>query len=80
MSIFRRNKKVKKVMMTRGGLVPADRFDCVLELVKDLPATEFRRFMDGIELAWKGYDKALRVQTREEKETRPVGFVETEVN
>lgn len=39
-----------------------------LSLVKDLDKTEFNRFIDGLTLAWQGYDRIRRVQTIDEKE------------
>lgn len=58
---------------------PESRFEAVYELVKDLPKADFKRLMDGIELAWQGYDKALRVQTREEKENADIYSAEKEL-
>ena len=38
-----------------------------IEYIIELDKTEFNRFMDSIEDIWKGYDKLVRVKTREEK-------------
>lgn len=38
-----------------------------IDYITELDKTEFNRFMDSIEDIWKGYDKLLRVKTREEK-------------
>lgn len=48
------------------------KFNLILDVVKDLDKTEFKRFVDSVTLAWQGYDKLLRVQTREEKETKDI--------
>lgn len=73
MSIFKRKKYNEK-------LKPEERFERVYELVKDLPKTDFKRLMDGIDLAWQGYDKALRVQTREEKDDSDIYATEKELS
>lgn len=44
------------------------RFQPALDLVKDLDKKEFNRFIDGLTLAWQGYDRIRRVQTIDEKE------------
>lgn len=44
------------------------RFQQGLNLVKDLDKREFNRFVDGLTLAWQGYDRIRRVQTIDEKE------------
>lgn len=62
-----------------GGSTPEERFTTVFDIVKDLPKTDFKRLMDGIDLAWQGYDKALRVQTREEKENADIYAAEKEL-
>lgn len=49
-------------------LDPEGRFEAVYSLVKDLPRADFNRLIDGVKLAWEGYDKALRVKTRDEKD------------
>ena len=59
------------------------RFQTVLDVVKDFDKANFKKFMSAIELAWSGYDKALRAPTRGEKETGDIdeaelGLIETE--
>lgn len=59
------------------------RFQTVLDVVKDFDKQNFKKFMAAIELAWSGYDKALRAPTRSEKETGDIdeldlGLLETE--
>ncbi len=58
---------------------PESRFEAVYELTKDLPKADFNRLIDGIKLAWEGYDKALRVKTREEKENADIYDAEKEL-
>ena len=52
-------------------------FQKIVDIVKYLDKTEFKKFMDATESVWEGYDKLLRVKTREEKEVRPVDEVLT---
>ena len=59
------------------------RFQTVLDVVKDFDKANFKKFMGAIELAWSGYDKALRAPTKSEKETGDIdeaelGLLETE--
>lgn len=59
------------------------RFQTVLDIVKDFDKANFKKFMGAIDLAWKGYDKALRAPTKGEKETGDIdeveiGLIETE--
>lgn len=48
------------------------RFQQGLVLVRDLDKREFKRFVDGLTLAWQGYDCMRRVQTIDEKETADI--------
>lgn len=48
------------------------RFQRGLDLVKDLDKREFKRFIDGLTLAWQGYDSMRRVQTIDEKENKDI--------
>lgn len=56
-------------------------FQTIVNIVKYLDKTEFKKFMEATQLVWDGYDKLLRVKTRDEKETKPVDevadFIET---
>lgn len=70
------------IFKKKGGwnLEPERRFEAVYSLVKDLPKADFNRLIDGIKLAWEGYDKALRVKTREEKENADIYDAEKELS
>ena len=59
----RKNKGMDKV---------ESRFQRGLDLVKDLDKREFKRFIDGLTLAWQGYDSMRRVQTIDEKENKDI--------
>ena len=52
------------------------RFQTVLDVVKDFDKADFKKFMSAIELAWSGYDKALRASTKGEKETGDITELE----
>lgn len=56
-----------------------ERFQTALNLVKDLDRREFKRFVDGLTLAWQGYDRIKQVQTIDEKEAEEVNAAEKEL-
>lgn len=61
MGLFRKkSKKFEDDIYTR--------FQQAINLVKDLDKKEFARFVDGLTLAWQGYDRLRQVQTIDEKE------------
>ncbi len=70
MAVFKKKKIADKV---------ESRFQQAISLVKDLDKKEFKRMMDGIELAWEAYDKIRRVQTVDEKEMADIAEVEREL-
>ena len=43
------------------------RFQTAVNLIKDLDKQEFKRLVEGMDLAWQAYDAMKRVQTIEEK-------------
>lgn len=69
MKLFRRKNK-------RFADKVEARFQQGLVLVKDLDKREFNRFVDGLTLAWQGYDRIRRVQTINEKENSDVDEAE----
>lgn len=56
------------------------RFQQAVGLIRDLDRREFKRFIEGIQLIWEGYDRIRRVQTTEEKETAPISEIEREMD
>ena len=56
-----------------------ERFQTALNLVKDLDRREFKRSVDGLTLAWQGYDRIKQVQTIDEKEAEEVNVAEKEL-
>ena len=69
MKLFKRKSK-------RSADKVEARFQQALVLVKDLDKREFNRFVDGLTLAWQGYDRIRRVQTIDEKETSDIDETE----
>ena len=67
MAIFKKRKVDYGVEM---------RFQKAVDLFKDLDRREFKRLMEGLELAWEGYNKIRQVQTTDEKESAEIAEVE----
>lgn len=44
-----------------------ERFNTVVELIKDLPRPEYRRLKEAMDLAYDSYQKIRNVKTEEEK-------------
>lgn len=70
MKLFKRRKNKKQVDRVE------ERFQTAVLLVKDLEKKEFNRLMEGLELAWKSYDKIRQVQTIDEKELSDIEEIE----
>ena len=58
MSLFRKKKIEDNV---------EERFNTVVELIKDLPRPEYRRLKEAMDLAYDSYQKIRNVKTEEEK-------------
>lgn len=70
--VFRKKKRIEDKVEAR--------FQQAVGLIRDLDRREFKRFIDGIQLIWEGYDRIRRVQTTEEKETAPISEIEREMD
>ena len=57
-----------------------ERFQQAVDLFKDLDKKEFNRLIDGIKLAWEGYNKIRQVQTVDEKEMLDVSGVQENID
>lgn len=68
--VFRKKKRIEDKVEAR--------FQQAVGLIRDLDRREFKRFIDGIQLIWEGYDRIRRVQTTEEKESAPIIEAERE--
>lgn len=64
MKLFRKRKKKYNSI--------DERYQMAIELIKDLDKSEFNKLMDGLNLAWQGYDRIRKVQTRDEKENKSI--------
>ena len=56
--------------------VAEQRFDTIIELVKDLPRADFNRLMDAMKLAYEGYQKVKNVKTIDEKEMEDIDNID----
>ncbi len=73
---FFRQKKEETLTKTEQD------FQKIVDIVKNLDRNEFKKFMEATQSVWEGYDRLLRVKTRDEKEAKPVdditnSFIET---
>lgn len=61
MNLFRKRKHIVND--------PAEqRFDAMMELIKDLPKSDYNRLKDAMDLGWSAYQKVRNVKTADEKE------------
>lgn len=44
-----------------------ERFNAMVDLIKDLPRGDYNRLKDGMDLVYDGYQKVKNVKTAEEK-------------
>lgn len=70
--VFRKKKQIADKVEAR--------FQQAIGLIKDLDKREFKRFIEGLQLTWEGYDRIRRVQTTEDKETADVAKIEKELD
>lgn len=52
------------------------RFDSMLDLIKDLPKADYNRLKDAMDLAYSAYQKVRNVKTIDEKETEEISATE----
>lgn len=48
------------------------RFDAMMELIKDLPRAEFNRLKGAMDLGYSAYQKVRNVKTTDEKEVEDI--------
>lgn len=48
------------------------RFDAMMELIKDLPKTDYNRLKDAMDLGYSAYQKVRNVKTADEKEVADI--------
>ncbi len=56
------------------------KFDTMMNLIKDLPRADYNRLKDAMDLAYNAYQKVRNVQTIDEKELADVTETEKELN
>lgn len=48
------------------------RFDAMMELIKDLPKADYNRLKKAMDLGWQSYQTVRNVKTDDEKETEDI--------
>lgn len=48
------------------------RFDAMMELIKDLPKSDYNRLKDAMDLGYSAYQKVRNVKTTDEKEIEDI--------
>lgn len=70
----RKQKKIKDAV--------EQTFDTMMNLIKDLPKTDYKRLKDAMDLGYDAYQKVRNVKTIDEKDTADIseieGLIETE--
>lgn len=49
-----------------------EKFQTIVDLIKDLDKKEFNRLQEGMDLAWRAYNKVSQAKTTTEKELEDV--------
>ena len=57
-----------------------ERYQQAVDLFKDLDKREFNRLLEGLKLAWEGYNKIRQVQSIDEKEMADITGAEKELD
>lgn len=52
------------------------KFDAMMNLIKDLPRADYNRLKDAMDLGWSAYQKVRNVKTAEEKENDDIAGAE----
>lgn len=56
------------------------RFDSMLDLIKDLPRADYNRLKTAMDLAYDAYQKVRNVKTIDEKETAEIDSAEKKLD
>ena len=67
--IFKRKKRVLES-------VAEQRFDAMMQLIKDLPKADYTRLKDAMDLGYNAYQKVKNVRTVDEKELDDIDEIE----
>ena len=73
MSLFRKRKQYKVEDPSE------QRFDAMMELIKDLPKSDYNRLKDAMDLGWSAYQKVRNVKTADEKENEEILNAEKQI-
>lgn len=66
---FSRKKRISKSKVEQ-------KFQVIVDLIKDLDRKEFNRLKEGIDLAWQAYNKVSQAKTSLEKEIEDIDLPE----
>lgn len=59
---------------------PAEqRFDSMMDLIKDLPRSDYNRLKDAMDLGYNAYQKVRNVKTADEKEVSDIDDAEKQL-
>lgn len=53
-----------------------EKFQTIVDLIKDLDKKEFNRLQEGMDLAWRAYNKVSQAKTTTEKELADIEVTE----
>ena len=59
--------------------VAEQRFDAMMDLIKDLPRTDYNRLLDAMNLGYNAYQKVKNVKTEEEKQLEDINEIEKDM-
>lgn len=66
MNLFRKRKKHQEEDPSE------QRFDAMMELIKDLPKADYNRLKKAMDLGWQSYQTVRNVKTDDEKENEDI--------
>lgn len=75
MKVFRRHHKNNKLLKS----ISEQRFDAMMELIKDLPKADYNRLKDAMDLGYSAYQKVRNVKTVEEKDNEEINEAEKQL-
>ena len=55
------------------------RFDAMMDLIKDLPRSDYNRLKDAMDLGYNAYQKVRNVKTADEKEVSDIDEAEKQL-
>ena len=65
-------KKEKRLLTSSES-----KLNIIIDLIKDLPRSDYNRLRDGMDLIYNGYQKIKNTKTNNEKEVSEVENIET---